>query len=205
MPEHLAGTVAKLPLVSDRIVGCKVSVAEEVNEGGVAGGVVDRVNAAASFLEDQLDVGSVLREERRSSASTSISLLLRLLLCCQVQLCDAREGILITQVLHCWGQVPETRSFESYSWLSILPQRVAEREIDDCLVVSVFSCVVIVFSQRSQAHILIREDAQRLDASTFLLCDHNDEQVAKKSQQAQGRRPHPETAALVPPCLKPES
>ena len=91
------------------------------------------------------------------------------------------------------------------SKLSLLPQRVAEREIDDCLVVSVFSCVVIVFSQRSQAHILIREDAQRLDASAFLLCDHKDEQVAKKSQQAQGRRPHPEKAALSPPCLKPES
>ena len=114
VPEHLAGTVAKLPLVSDRIVGCKVSVAEEVNEGGVAGGVVDRVNAAAAFLEDQLDVGSVLGEERRSSSSTSISLVLCLLLCCQVQLCDAREGILVTQGFYCWRQFPETRSFQTY-------------------------------------------------------------------------------------------
>ena len=109
MPEHLAGTVAKLPLVSDCIVGCKVSVAEEVDEGGEARGVGDWVDALASFLKDQLDVGAVRGEGGRSGASASIPLVLRLLLCRQVQFCDAREGILITQVLHCWRQVPETK------------------------------------------------------------------------------------------------
>ena len=94
---------------------------------------------------------------------------------------------------------------------ALLPQRVAEREVDDCLVVSVFSCVVIVFSQRGKAHILIWEDAQRLCAPAFLgFCAHKGEQVAKK-QQAKARRPHPGTAALSPPLeetkwqrLKPE-
>ena len=114
MPEHLAGAVPKLPLVSDCIVCCKVGAAEEVNEGGVAGGVVDWVDALAPVPKDQLDVGPVLGEERRSSASTSIPLVLRLLLRCQVQLGDARECILVAQVLHCWRQVPGTRSFESY-------------------------------------------------------------------------------------------
>ena len=89
---------------------------------------------------------------------------------------------------------------------------MAEREIDDCLIVSVFSCVVIVFSQRGKAHILIWEDAKRLCAPASLgFCTHKGEQVAKK-QQAKARRPHPETAALSPPLeetkwqrLKPES
>ena len=166
VPEHLTGTVAKLPLISDCIVWCNVSVAEEVNEGGVAGGVGDWVNTLAPVLKDQLDVAAVPGEGRRFGGSASVALVLRLLLCCDVQLCYAREGIFVTQVLYCWRQVSETRSFESYSWLSVLPQRVAEREVDDCLIVSVFSCVVIIFSQRSQAHILIREDAQGLYAST---------------------------------------
>ena len=80
---------------------------------------------------------------------------------------------------------------------------MAEREVDDCLVISVLSCVVIVFSQRGKAHILIREDAQGLCAPTFLgLCPHKGEQVGKKGeeQQAKARRPHPETAALSPPA-----
>ena len=166
MPEHLTGTVAKLPLVPDCIVCCKVSVAEEVNEGGVAGGVGDWIDTLAPVLKDQLDVAAVRGKGRRFGGSTSVALVLRLLLCCDVQLCYAREGILITQAPYCWRQVSETRSFESYSWLSVLPQRVAEREVDDCLIVSVFSSVVVIFSQRSQAHILIREDAQRLYAST---------------------------------------
>ena len=101
VPEHLTGTLAKLPLVSDRIVCCNVGVAEEVNVGGVAGGVGDCVDAVSPFLEDQLDVGAVLGEVGRSGASASVALLLRLLLGCHVQLCDAREGILITQVLYC--------------------------------------------------------------------------------------------------------
>ena len=109
MPEHLTCTLAKLPLVSDRIVCCNVGVAEEVNVGGVAGGVGDCVDAVSPFLEDQLDVGAVLGEERRSSASTSIALVLRLLLRCQIQLGDARECILVAKVLHCWRQVPETK------------------------------------------------------------------------------------------------
>ena len=108
MPEHLAGAVAKLPLVSDCIVCCKVSAAEEVNEGGVAGGVVDGVDALAPIPKDQLDVGAVLGEEGRSSAATSIALVLRLLLCCQVQLCYARECVLITEALYCFRQVPGT-------------------------------------------------------------------------------------------------
>ena len=47
VPEHLTGTVAKLPLISDCIVWCNVSVAEEVNEGGVAGGVGDWIDTLA--------------------------------------------------------------------------------------------------------------------------------------------------------------
>ena len=166
MPENLAGAVAKLPLVSDCIVYCKVGAAKEVNEGGVAGGIIDGVDALSPVPKFQLDMGAVLGEDRGPSSATSVALVLRLLLCCDVQLCYAREGILITQAPYCWRQVSETRSFESYSWLSVLPQRVAEREVDDCLIVSVFSSVVVIFSQRSQAHILIREDAQGLYAST---------------------------------------
>ena len=71
-------------------------------------------------LKDQLDVAAVPGEERWSGGSTSVALVHRLLLCCHVQLCDAREGILITQVLYCWGQVPETRSFESNSVFKVV-------------------------------------------------------------------------------------
>ena len=113
MPEHLTGTVAKLPLVPDCIVWCNVSVAEEVNEGGVVGGVDDLIDTLAPVLKDQLDVAAVPGEDRWSGGSTSVALVLRLLLCCHVQLCDAREGILITQAPYCWRQVSETRSFES--------------------------------------------------------------------------------------------
>ena len=111
MPEHLTGTVAKLPLISDCIVWCNVSVAEEVNEGGVAGGVGDWVDTLAPVLKDQLDVAAVRGEGRRFGGSTSVALVLRLLLRREVQLCYAGECILITQVLYSWGQFPGTIRF----------------------------------------------------------------------------------------------
>ena len=108
MPENLAGAVAKLPLVSDCIVYCKVGAAKEVNEGGVAGGIIDGVDALSPVPKFQLDMGAVLGEDRGPSAATSVSLVLRLLLRREVQLCYAGECILITQVLYGWGQFPGT-------------------------------------------------------------------------------------------------
>ena len=107
MPEHLADARPKLSLVADGVVCCKVGGAEKVDEGGVAGGVVDRVDAVVALLEDQLHVGSVLGGEGRCCSTTSVPLVLRFFLCRHVQLCDAGKGVRVTQVFNCFRQVPK--------------------------------------------------------------------------------------------------
>ena len=78
---------------------------------------------------------------------------------------------------------------------------MTEREVDDRLLVSVLGCEVIVFPERGQAHVFIREDAQGLCATAFLLGPHQGKQLAKKRQDTKGRWPHPTTAAPLPPTL----